>query len=206
MSQPDQETSNASESQDQTMDGSHLTSKDQRSTEILSAIYTIKETVDANRGRDQPCEVIKGVKVIATEEIRHGADDPFHKRSSHQSDAIAIEDGEFQEQADRLVEDYEVVKIDTPAEVEKTVRPLMVIDAIGTRDQSDRVRDQPKQTGYESSEIEDNGYEDLIQSINSPAISLKGLRANILSYKTRPINGRKKWAIPRSTKKLREMS
>ena len=97
MSQPDQEMTNGSEIQDQTMDGSHLTRKDQRSTEIPSTIYTIKGTVDANRGRDQPCEAIKSVKVIATEAIRHGAADPFHKRSSHQSDAIATEDGEFQE-------------------------------------------------------------------------------------------------------------
>ena len=51
------------------------------------------------------------------------------------------------------------MKIDTPAEEEKTVIPPMVIDAIRTRDESDRVRDQPTQTGYESSEIEDNGYE-----------------------------------------------
>ena len=65
--------------------------------------------------------------MIATEEIRHGAADPVHKRSSHQSDAITIEDGDFQEQADRLVEDYEVVKMDTPAEEEKTVKPPMVI-------------------------------------------------------------------------------
>ena len=50
---------------------------------------------------------------------------------------IAIEGDEFQEQADRLVEDYEVVKIDSSAEEEKTVRPPMVIDAIGTRDESD---------------------------------------------------------------------
>ena len=86
MSQLDQETTNGSVSQDQTMDGSHLKRKDQRSTEIPSAIYTIKETTYANRGRDQPSEAIEGVKVIATEEIRHGAADPFHKRSSHQSD------------------------------------------------------------------------------------------------------------------------
>ena len=52
-----------------------------------------------------------------------------------------------------------MVKIDTPAEEEKIMRPPMVIDAIGTRDESDRVRDQPTQTGYESREIADNGYE-----------------------------------------------
>ena len=49
--------------------------------------------------------------------------------------------------------------IDTPAEEEKTVRPPMLIDAIGIGDESDRVRDQPTPTGYESSEIEDNEYE-----------------------------------------------
>ena len=144
--------------------------------------------------------------MIATEEIRHEAANPLHKRSSHQSDAIAIEDGEFQEQADRLVEDYEVVKIDTPAEEEKTVRSPMVIDAIGTRDESDRVRDQPTQTGYESGELRITGKRELIQSINSPAISLTGLRAKFVSYKTRPIDGRKMWAKSRSTKKRREMS
>ena len=152
MSQPDQGTTNGSESQDQTMDGSHLTRKDQRSTEIPSAIYTIKGTVDANRERDQPSEVIEGGKVIATEEIRHEADDPFHKRSAIIQTRSQLKMVSFRKQADRLFEDYEVVKINTPAEEEKTVRPPIVIDLIGTRDESDRVRDQPTQTIYESSE------------------------------------------------------
>ena len=56
------------------------------------------------------------MKVIATEEIRHVVDDPLQKQSSHLLDAISIESGELQEQVDRLVENYEAVRIDTPAE------------------------------------------------------------------------------------------
>ena len=99
-----------------------------------------------------------------------------------------------------------MVKIDTPEEEEKTVRPPMVIDAIGTRDESNRVRDQLTQTGYESSEIEDNGYEVTDPVHKQSSHQPYGIKSEIVSYKTRPIDRRKKWAIPRSTKKRREMS
>ena len=70
--------------------------EDQLSAGTPSAIYTIKEIVYANRGQDRPGETIKDVKVTATEEIRYGVVDPLQKRSSHQPDAILIEDGELQ--------------------------------------------------------------------------------------------------------------
>ena len=102
--QPGQEMTNGSKGHDQSADRSHLTNEDQRSTGTPSVIYTIKKIVYVNRGQDRPSETIEDVKVTATEEIRYALADPFQKRSSHQPEAITIEDGELQEQANRLVE------------------------------------------------------------------------------------------------------
>ena len=74
------------------------------------------------------------MKVIVTEEIRHVVADHLQKPSSHQTDAISIEDGELQEEAYRLAK----TTIDTPAEREKTVRSLRVIDVIETMIEIDR--------------------------------------------------------------------
>ena len=115
MPQPGQEMTNGSKGRDQSADGSHLTKENQRSAGAPSSIYTIKEIVYANRGQDRPGESIEDLKVIATEDIRYVVADSLRKRSSHHPYAILIEDGELQEQADRLVENYETVRIDTPA-------------------------------------------------------------------------------------------
>ena len=96
------------------------------------------------------------MKVIATEEIRQVVADLLQNRSRHQSDAITIEDGELQEQADRLVKNNVAIRIDTLAEGEKTVRSLAVIDAIETTKEIDRAINLPAQTLCESSVIEDN--------------------------------------------------
>ena len=80
------------------------------------------------------------MKVIATKEIRHVVAYPLQKQSSHQPDVISIEGDDFQEQADRLVENYEAVRIDTPAEGGKTVRSLAVSDAIEIMNEIERVR------------------------------------------------------------------
>uniref|UniRef100_A0AAV1T816 Reverse transcriptase n=1 Tax=Peronospora matthiolae TaxID=2874970 RepID=A0AAV1T816_9STRA len=69
-----------------------------------------------------------------------------------------MRDGEFQGQADQLVEDCKVVKIDTPAD-DEIVRPPTGIDVIETGYESDRGRDRPRQTGQKSGDIEDNRYE-----------------------------------------------
>uniref|UniRef100_A0AAV1VNF8 Uncharacterized protein n=1 Tax=Peronospora matthiolae TaxID=2874970 RepID=A0AAV1VNF8_9STRA len=144
--------------QDQAMDRRHSTEEDQRLTKIASAIYTIKETVNADRGHDQPSEAIGDVREIATDEIRRVEADLFHKRSSYQSGAIEMRDGEFQGQADQLVEDCKVMKIDTLAD-DEIVRPPTGIDVIETGYESDRGRDRPRQAGQKSGDIEDNRYE-----------------------------------------------
>ena len=99
-----------------------------------------------------------------------------------------------------------MVKIYTPAGEEKTVRPPMVIDAIGTRDKSDLVRDQPTQTGYESSEIEDNGYEGTDPVQKQSSHQPYGIKSEDFELQDQADRRTKKWAIPRSTKKRREMS
>ena len=68
---------NGNKGRDQTTDESHLTREDQRTTETPSAIYTIKEIADANRGRDQSSDAIEDRKLIATEKIRHVVAYPF---------------------------------------------------------------------------------------------------------------------------------
>ena len=77
MSWPGKETTNGIKSQHQTTNRSHLTRKNQRSTETPSTIYTIKEIVYANRRRDQPSETIEDVKGTAAEEIRYVVADPL---------------------------------------------------------------------------------------------------------------------------------
>uniref|UniRef100_M4BBL1 Retrotransposon gag domain-containing protein n=1 Tax=Hyaloperonospora arabidopsidis (strain Emoy2) TaxID=559515 RepID=M4BBL1_HYAAE len=137
------------------------------------------EIVYANRGQDRPGETIEDVKVTATEDIRYVVADPLRKRSSHQPDAISIEDGELQEQADQLVENYEKVRIDTSAEREKTVRSPAVNEAIDTMNEIDRVGNLPTPTDASRAESRTTSAMELIQSINSPAISQTGLRAKI---------------------------
>ena len=91
-----------------------------------------------------------------TEEIRYVVADPLQKRSIHHPDAISIEDGELQEQADQLVKNYETVRIDTPAETETTVKSPAVVDAIKTMNEIDRDGNLPTPTVCELSGIKDN--------------------------------------------------
>ena len=91
-----------------------------RSPAVIDAIETMNEI---ERIGNRPTQTVCESSGIEDNEC-DGADpvhraDPVHKKSSHHLDAISIEDSELQEQAERLVEIYEVVRIDKPAEGEK---------------------------------------------------------------------------------------
>ena len=81
------------------------------------------------------------------------------------------------------------------------MRSLAVIDAIETMDQIDRVRNRPTQTVCESSGIEDNECDradsDHKKSIHESA----GIKSADCEFKNGSIDGRRKWVIPRSTRR-----